>query len=54
MTIKEKIISTIDNYMDLKFFLQKQFHRKVDIVLKESIKPSVQTSVIKDIIYASL
>ena len=45
---------TFDNYMDLKFFLEKKFKRKVDLVLKDSLKPSVRETLTKDIIYASL
>ena len=45
---------TFDNYMDLKFFLEKQFRRKVDIVLKDSLKDSVKETLSKDITYASL
>ena len=50
----DKKKKTFDNYMDLKFFLEKEFHRKVDIVLKDSLKSSVKESVAKDITYASL
>jgi predicted nucleotidyltransferase len=50
----DKKKKTFDNYMDLKFFLEKQFHRKVDILLKGSLKAPVKESVAKDITYASL
>lgn len=33
---------TFDNYMDLKFFLEKIFNRKVDLVLESSLKPALQ------------
>ena len=32
---------TFDNYMDLKFFLEELFGRKVDLVMKESLKPAL-------------
>ena len=50
----DKKKKTFDNYMDLKFLLEKQFHRKVDIMLKDSLKSPVKESVAKDITYASL
>jgi len=34
--------STFDNYMDLKFFLEKLFHKKVDLVTEKSLKPSLK------------
>ena len=33
---------TFDNYMELKFFLEKLFHRKVDLVIEENIKPALE------------
>ena len=50
----DKKKKTFDNYMDLKFFLEKQFHRKIDLVLKDSLKNPVKQNVAKDIMYASL
>lgn len=32
---------TFDNYMDLKFFLEKTFHKKADVVMDGSIKPAL-------------
>jgi len=29
---------TFDNYMDLKFLLEKLFHRKVDLVMEDNLK----------------
>ena len=34
--------STFDNYMDLKFFLEKLFHKKFDLVTEKSLKPSLK------------
>ncbi len=34
--------STFDNYMDLKFFLEKLFHKKVDIIIEGSLKPALE------------
>ena len=31
-----------DNYMDLRAFLEKIFHKKVDLVIEENLKPALQ------------
>lgn len=41
-----------DNYMDLKFMLEKLFHRKVDLVIKEALKPRIKQNVLKEVLYA--
>lgn len=33
---------SFDSYMDLKFLLERLFRRKVDLVLEDSLKPSMQ------------
>ena len=33
---------TFDKYMELKFMLEKLFHRKVDLVIEGSLKPSLR------------
>jgi len=33
--------ASFDNYMDLKFLLERIFHRKVDLVTENSLKPSL-------------
>ncbi len=33
---------TFDNYIELKFMLQKLFHKKVDLVIEENLKPSLK------------
>ena len=43
---------TFDKYMDLKFFLEDLFEKKVDLVLKDSIKPRLKNSILKEVIYA--
>ena len=45
---------TFDHYMDLKVFLEKKFHRKVDLVVQEALKPRVRSSILKEIRYAGL
>jgi len=44
---------TFDNYMDLKFFLERLFNRKVDLVTAEAIKPSLKTAILESVKYAS-
>lgn len=43
---------TFDNYMNLKFYLEKIFHRKVDLVIKDALKTSIKKQVLSDVIYA--
>ncbi len=33
---------TFDKYIELKFMLEKLFHRKVDLVIEENLKPSLK------------
>ena len=42
---------TFDNYMDLKFLLEKIFHKKVDLVTEASLKPALRY-VKKEAMYA--
>ena len=44
---------TFDNYMDLKFFLEKSFGRPVDLVVKEAIKLELKPSILKSVRYAT-
>lgn len=41
-----------DNYMELKFFLEKIFSRKVDLVIKDALKPQIKQHILKEVIYA--
>lgn len=43
---------TFDNYMDLKFFLEKLFHRKVDLVIKGALKTRIKSRVLSEVKYA--
>lgn len=47
---KEKKI--FDNYIELKFLLEKLFHRKVDLVIKEALKPQIKSNILKEVVYA--
>ncbi|MCF7870914.1 MAG: nucleotidyltransferase family protein [Candidatus Omnitrophica bacterium] len=43
---------SFDNYMELKFFLEKLLHRKVDLVIKESLKPRIRAYILNEVAYA--
>ena len=43
-----------DNYMELKFYLEQLFRRKVDLVIKEALKPRIKKYILKEVIYARL
>jgi predicted nucleotidyltransferase len=49
----EKGQKKFDNYMDLKFFLEKLFNHKVDLVINESIKPSLREPILSGVTYAA-
>lgn len=49
----EKGKKTFDNYMDLKFFLEGLFKRKVDLVIAETIKPDLKTNILRSVKYAT-
>ena len=43
---------SFDNYMELKFFLEKLLHFKVDLVIKEAIKPRIRQYILNEVAYA--
>ena len=43
---------TFDNYMDLKFYLERNIGRPVDLVLVDSLKPRIRNLIIKEVTYA--
>jgi hypothetical protein len=43
---------TFDHYMDLKFYLEELLHRRVDLVLRDVIKPRLKTIIEKEVMYA--
>lgn len=43
---------TFDNYMDVKFFLEGLFHRKVDLVIKSALKARIKSRVLSEVKYA--
>ena len=44
---------TFDLYMDLKFFLENLFQRKVDLVIEEDLKPQIKESILQQAIYVT-
>lgn len=43
---------TFDNYMELKFFLEDLFGRKVDLVTVEALRPQLKEDILKQVSYA--
>jgi uncharacterized protein len=43
---------TLDNYMDLKFFLEDLFARRVDVVISSVIKDALKKSIVESVKYA--
>lgn len=41
-----------DNYMELKFFLEKLLHRKVDLIIKDAVKPRIKPYILEEVLYA--
>ncbi len=39
-------------YMQLKLFLERIFKRKVDLVIKETVRPELKRSILKSVVYA--
>jgi predicted nucleotidyltransferase len=48
----EKEAKTFDNYMNLKFFLEDIFGRKVDLVIIDALKPDIKERILKEVKYA--
>lgn len=47
----EMDLRTFDAYMNLLFFLEDLFGRKVDLVVKETIKPLIRNRVLREAVY---
>ena len=48
----EKGKKTFDNYMELKFFLEKLLKCKVDLVIYEALKPRIKPHIMREVEYA--
>jgi len=44
---------TVDRYMDLKLFLEQLFGCRVDLVLVDSIKPRLRSTILRETVYAA-
>ena len=52
LVVFEEGKETFDNYMDLKFFLEGLFGKKIDLVIEDSLKPRLKQYILKEAIYA--
>ena len=52
LVVFEEGQKTFDNYMDLKFYLEDLFGRKVDLVIEKALKPQLKDIIMKDVVYA--
>ncbi len=43
---------TFDNFMDLKFFLEDLFNRKIDLVTMDALRPQLKDDILQEVIYA--
>ena len=43
---------TLDNYMDLKFYLEDLLKRRVDVVISNAIKDALKKSIVESVKYA--
>ncbi|MFI5363104.1 MAG: nucleotidyltransferase family protein [Elusimicrobiota bacterium] len=43
---------TFDDYMGLKFYLEDLFHKDVDLVIIDSIKPALRAGILSEVRYA--
>lgn len=44
---------TFDNYMDLKFYLEKLFKHNVDLVVKEALKVQLKSNILRSVKYVT-
>jgi predicted nucleotidyltransferase len=42
---------TFDAYMDLKFFLEDLFHRNIDLVMEDTLKPRIKSAILTEVQY---
>ncbi|MBC8412660.1 MAG: nucleotidyltransferase family protein [Nitrospira sp.] len=43
---------TFDNFMDLQFYLEELFGKKIDLVTNSALKPQLKDDILNDVIYA--
>ncbi len=47
----EEGYETFKNYMGLKFFLEDNFGRNVDLVITETLKPMIKEDILREVVY---
>jgi predicted nucleotidyltransferase len=47
----DKAYKTFDNYMELKFFLGRAIGRKVDLVLKDSVRAELKARILREAVH---
>jgi len=45
---------TFDRYMDLKIFLEDLFARRVDLVIRRTLKPRIRTTVEEETVFVEI
>lgn len=48
----EREAKTFDNYMDLKFFLEETFSKKVDLIIIGALKEGIKERIMEEVKYA--
>ena len=48
----EEGYETFDNYMDLKYFLEDLFGRKVDLTTVDALRPQIKDDILREVVYA--
>ena len=48
----EKGCKTFDNFMELKFYLEDLFARKIDLVTVEALRPQLKEDILREVSYA--
>ena len=43
---------TFDSYMDVKELLERLFHRRVDLVMADTVKPRLRPRILQEAVYA--
>jgi len=52
LVIFEEGAKTFDNFMELKFFLEDLFNRKIDLVTFEALRPQLKEDILREVTYA--
>jgi uncharacterized protein len=48
----DDLYNDLYHYLELKYYREELFHKKIDLVMKDSIKPIISESVFRDVKYA--